>query len=248
VLAIIAFGLTLLGAPPGEAPPPPASKTLGTALAWELAGKLQAGQIDEAQARERLTELDEDELRRFLGAWTMAAAPSDVSLRLRADAEARLASVVAGPAQARPEATPGPRVEPPPEAAPPDVRAPTSSAAQRAYASESKSVPLAGVLSLIPGFGAGNFYAGAPRYGALMAVTEVATIALAIWGGTTGRRPVAAIGAVLLAGTGVADVVGAVHFARQYNDTLRRQLGLSERELATLPATRAGLAFDLVRW
>lgn len=166
---------TLIVAAPASSGSTTNDATLGAALAWELGEELRVGAIDEAHAIMRVGELSPVELRKFLSAWAMAAPPIDVAVRVRLEAERRLAEPASVEVEPR-EPEPGGLKDPPPQAdtAPPPPEFPNvEDAAARAWARDAKSPARSVLLSVFIGFGAGNFYAERYTYGAVVGAVQV---------------------------------------------------------------------------
>lgn len=240
---------TLIVAAPASSGSTTNDATLGAALAWELGEKLRVGAIDEAHAMMRVGELSPEELRKFLSAWAMAAPPIDVAVRVRLEAERRLAepaSVEVGPR----EPEPGGLKDPPPQVdtAPPPPEFPNvEDAAARAWARDAKSPVLSVLLSVFIGFGAGNFYAERCTYGAVVAAVQVLG-GIAIGFGVGKDKDALLIAGLsgLLVGR-LADTIGAGFNTVAYNDEHRPHLGLSARDAALVP-TPMSVVLPLLTW
>lgn len=210
----------------------------GAALAWEMGEKLKAGVVDEAHVLARLDELDDVQLGRFLDVWRMGAPAIAASVRIRAEAERRLATIELGPAQSRQPPREAPvKLDPlPPEPPKPSAR----------WVEESKSPQLAVVLSIFAGFGLGNFYVEAYGYGTVVGLAQLASLATLIVGAKRDIQPMVLTSLGVLTGARLADSIGAGWFAYAYNDDLRRRLG--DKAFAAMPAVLLSVPLVAVRW
>ncbi len=247
MLGIVALLAALTGGP-SQLDSHAQNSAKGTALAWEMAEKLRTAVVDEAYVFVRPQDLDNRELIRFLGAWRMTAPGIPASIRIRAEAQRLLAILERGPGRVRMAPKPKPLsplqlLLPPRAAAAPGKRQDPHGFNSPRPKVHTKSMTVAALLSVLFGFGTGNFYAEAYPYGTSMAAIQVVSI-----GVFAGSRKFRNTALAIYVGTRFADMFGAVVNVRTYNTPYTPGRDLDDWDVEEFIPITLSLPVYSLRW